>query len=178
MMICPNCGASNPNGATFCSNCGTKLQASAYGPNGGSNPYGNPNPTQGNVPPQYTGTPVSPNGSDTIENRNIALCIIFSFITCGIYMFYWMYTMTEDTNSLSGDPYATSGGVVILLSIVTCGIYALYWLYKRGEILDQAKMRRGMPAGNSGILYLILSIVGLSIISYALIQNELNNFAS
>lgn len=52
-----------------------------------------------------------------------------------------------------------------------------YWLYKQGDNLDQIKASRGLPAGNSGILYLILAIVGLSIVSYALMQNELNQLA-
>jgi len=80
-------------------------------------------------------------------------------------------------NTLKGDPNATSGGVVILLGIITCGIYMWYWLYKQGDNLDQIKASRGLPAGNSGILYLILAIVGLSIVSYALMQNELNQLA-
>lgn len=57
------------------------------------------------------------------------------------------------------------------------GIYMWYWLYKQGDNLDQIKASRGLPAGNSGILYLILAIVGLSIVSYALMQNELNQLA-
>ena len=112
-----------------------------------------------------------------IEQRNIALCIILSIITCGIYGLYWIYKLTEDVNTLKGDPNATSGGIVILLGIITCGIYMWYWLYKQGDNLDQIKASRGLPAGNSGILYLILAIVGLGIISYALMQNELNQLA-
>lgn len=106
------------------------------------------------------------------------MCIIFSLITCGIYGLYWLYTMTEDTNRLSGNPNATSGGMVILFSLITCGIYLWYWMYKRGEILDQVKTARGLQSSNSGVLYLILSILGLSIVSCALIQNELNNLAT
>ena len=112
-----------------------------------------------------------------IEQRNIALCIILSIITCGIYGLYWIYKLTEDVNTLKGDPNATSGGIVILLGIITCGIYMWYWLYKQGDNLDQIKASRGLPAGNSGILYLILAIVGLGIISYALMQNGLNQLA-
>lgn len=65
-----------------------------------------------------------------------------------------------------------------MLSIVTCGIYLWYWMYKRGEILDRAKAERGLPSSNSGILYIILTFFGLGIVSYALIQNELNNLAT
>ena len=48
---------------------------------------------------------------------------------CGIYGLYWIYKLTEDVNTLKGDPNATSGGIVILLGIITCGIYMWYWLY-------------------------------------------------
>lgn len=125
--------------------------------------------------PVHTQMPPTGNG---IQQRNIALCIILSIVTCGIYGWYWLYTMTEDTNRLSRDPGATSGGIVILLSIVTCSIYLWYWMYKRGEILDRAKVERGLPSSNSGILYIILAFFGLGIVSYALIQNELNNLAT
>lgn len=185
-MICPTCGTNNPDDAAFCPNCGAAIQNSV--PNGAptpnQNPYGNGAPNPGAVPPpptampQYTGTPVPPNMGGGIQQRNIALCIILSIVTCGIYGLYWIYTMTEDTNHLMGDPNATSGGIVILLSIVTCGIYMWFWMYKKGEQLDQIKSSRGVPSSNSGVLYLILSIVGLSIVSYALIQNELNAFAA
>lgn len=75
------------------------------------------------------------------------------------------------------DPNATSGGMVILLSIITCNVYMWYWLYKQGDAIDQVKASRGLPSGNSGILYLILEIFGLGIVSYALMQNELNQLA-
>lgn len=52
-----------------------------------------------------------------------------------------------------------------------------YWLYKQGDAIDQVKASRGLPSGNSGILYLILAIFGLGIVSYALMQNELNQLA-
>ena len=67
--------------------------------------------------------------------------------------------------------------MAVLLTIVTCGIYGLYWAYKQGEKIDAAKANRGVASGNSGILYLILSIFGLGIVAWALMQNELNQMA-
>lgn len=113
-----------------------------------------------------------------VAPKNLALCIILSLVTCGIYSLYWLYTLTEDVNALSGEPGATSGGMVILLSIVTCGIYLWFWLYKQGSRIDQIKSSRGYPSSNSGILYLILAIFGLSIVSYALMQDEINKLAA
>ena len=112
----------------------------------------------------------------TVQERNIALCIILSLVTCGIYGLYWFVCLTEDTNAAANEE-GTSGVLALVLTIVTCGIYGLYWAYKRGERLDKAKVNRGMPASNGGVLYLILYIFG-GIIAYALIQNELNKLAA
>ena len=112
-----------------------------------------------------------------IERRNIAVCIVLTLVTCGIYGIYWIVCLTNDVNTVSGDVNGTSGGMVVLLTIVTCGIYGIYWAYKQGERLDFTKNNRGIPSSNSGVLYLILQIFGFGIIAYALMQNELNKLA-
>ncbi len=112
-----------------------------------------------------------------IERRNIAVCIVLTLVTCGIYGIYWIVSLTNDVNTVSGDVNGTSGGMVVLLTIVTCGIYGIYWAYKQGEKLDFTKNNRGIPSSNSGVLYLILQIFGFGIIAYALMQNELNKLA-
>lgn len=112
-----------------------------------------------------------------IERRNIAVCIVLTLVTCGIYGIYWIVCLTNDVNTVSGDVNGTSGGMVVLLTIVTCGIYGIYWAYKQGEKLDFTKNNRGIPSSNSGVLYLILQIFGFGIIAYALMQNEPNKLA-
>lgn len=143
-MICPNCGSNNPDGTAFCANCGSPVSNGAPN-NGAIPPQAQPNfqgsaPNGGMTPPPvFNGNPF-PGGH--IEQRNIALCIILSIITCGIYGLYWIYKLTEDVNTLKGDPNATSGGIVILLGIITCGIYMWYWLYKAGR---QPRPDQGIP---------------------------------
>lgn len=110
-----------------------------------------------------------------VKEKNLALCIILSLVTCGIYGLYWFVTLTDDTNTISGEP-GTSGVMALVLTIVTCGIYGLFWAYKCGEKIDKAHQNRGEAASNGGVLYLILFIFG-GIIAYALIQNEINKFA-
>ena len=111
-----------------------------------------------------------------IKERNIAVCIILTIVTCGIYGLYWIICLNNDANTAS-NTFGTSGGMVLLLTIVTCGIYGWYWVFKQGEKIDAAKKSRGMDSSNSGILYLILCIFGLGIVAYALMQNELNKLA-
>lgn len=115
-----------------------------------------------------------------IQRRSIAMCIILSLVTCGIYGIYWFIVLTDDANTLLPDNKGlnnTSGGVAFLLSLVTCGIYGLYWAYKQGEKIDEAKTARGIMSSNSGIIYLLLTIFGFGIIAEALMQNELNSMA-
>ncbi|MFR0865774.1 MAG: DUF4234 domain-containing protein [Eubacterium sp.] len=76
-----------------------------------------------------------------VKNRNIALCIILSLVTCGIYGLYWFVCLTDDTNTISGEP-GTSGVVALVLTIVTCGIYGFYWAYKCGDKIDAAHQKR------------------------------------
>ena len=82
--------------------------------------------------------------------------------------------MTDETNNVSGEPNATSGAMAFLLSLVTCGIYGFYWVYKQGERLNNAKMQRGYPSSNLSVIYLLLTIFGLGIVAFCLMQNELN----
>lgn len=79
-----------------------------------------------------------------VQKRSIALYIVLSVITCGIFGFAWLVMITNDIKKLTGDQNATSGGVCLLLTIVTCGIYGLYWAYKMGDNLDQVKKARNI----------------------------------
>lgn len=81
-----------------------------------------------------------------------------------------MIKMNDEVNMLAGEPGATTGGMVFLFSLITCGIYGWYWLYKMGERCDRIKN----TPGSSNVLFLILGIVGLSIVSYCLIQDTIN----
>lgn len=109
--------------------------------------------------------------------KNVATCILLTIITCGIYGLIWFVSIVDDLNAAAEESADTSGIIVLLLSIVTCNIYALYWFYKAGNKLNKAKTLRGLPTdGNIGVVYLLLSLFGLSIVNYCLIQSDLNNF--
>lgn len=168
-MKCKKCGTEVRDDAKFCSVCGAPMQ--------------DDNPFSGQVP--QAPEPVRPNANPSggsyrapISSRSIPVAIILSIITCGIYGLYWTYCLVNDLNTASGHEGDTSGGMVILLSIITCNIYGLYWYYiaggKVGEIQEYDGRNRDTMLG---ILYLILSFIGFSIVSMALIQNELNKVA-
>ena len=66
-----------------------------------------------------------------MKKRNVALCVIFSIVTFGIYGLYWMAQINNCANELADPPKKTGGGVAVLLTIVTLGIYGFYFTAKR-----------------------------------------------
>ena len=106
-----------------------------------------------------------------MKNRNIALCIVLSIVTCGIYSIYWWIVATDEMHQVAPNEYQTSGGIAFLLSLITCNIYGFYWAYRMGEKVDQAK---GNPGGSHGVLFLVLQFLGLNIVNLCLMQDEIN----
>lgn len=108
-----------------------------------------------------------------IEKRSIAAAIVFVVITCGFYAIYWEYKILDSLYRANNIP--SNAGVDVLLSIITCGIYGLYMLYKAGKMESSAMRIYGLPEKDEGALYLILGIFGLAIVSFAILQSNINS---
>lgn len=154
MNYCPKCGNKVDENITYCPNCGARLEE---GNTTIINNYYN------NVPP--------------IEERNIAMVIILSFITCGIYGIYWFVKMTDEAKQLSSSDNA-GGGLAFVYTLITCGIYTIYWNYKMGKNMYEAGQKYGINIEDNSVIYLVLSLFGLGIVSECLMQNDLNKFAN
>jgi len=113
-----------------------------------------------------------------VKERNIVTSIILSFVTCGIYMIYWFVCLANDTKEVTKNEKLPSGGKAVLFSLLTCGIYTYYWFYQVGKSLSQKRVDDGKSANDNAVLYLILSLFGLGIVNYCLIQSELNEYAN
>lgn len=194
MRYCPKCGAEAADSANFCLECGSPLTKP-------ESVVAEPvieTPKSEAETLEYTYTPVetAPVKSENfnyeyntnskaaneqasrvhistpgITPRNIAVAVILSLVTCGLYSIYWMIKMNDEINTLAGEPNATSGAMVFVLSIVTCGIYSLFWVFKMGERCDRIK---GTEGGNSNILYLVITLLSLGIVVYCLMQDTIN----
>ena len=112
-----------------------------------------------------------------MSERNIAVAIVLSIVTCGIYAIYWFIVLTDDARMAANDNEVPGGGIAFLLTLITCGIYGIYWAYKMGKTLVKAKEKNNLPAEDNSVLYLILQLLGFGIINYALMQNDLNQIA-
>jgi hypothetical protein len=108
------------------------------------------------------------------QERSVATVILFSILTCGIYMYYWIYVTSRDINTYleisDMDP-----SVEVLLSIFTCGLYLIYWYYKFAQRVSDTHIKAQLPtASDDAIICLVLGLFGMGIISVGIIQNNLN----
>lgn len=101
------------------------------------------------------------------KTRNPIVVILLSIVTCGIYMFYWYYTVMEDLNKASGEEKINS--VLFLILGILCFPVMWYVLYKIDKGLAELSAREGIPYKENFILWLVLSLlagVGTIIASY------------
>ena len=166
MKYCTKCGAVCEDSAAFCKDCGNPFPQAGQGntsgyqdPNAGQNYGQNYNYSYG---PQGGQSYAQP-GHPGIIPRSIPLCILFTFITCGIYGIYWMIKMNDEINLLAGEPNATSGVMVFLFSIITCGIYGFYWLAQINNCVNELA---DPPKKTSGLVVVLLTIVTVGIYGF------------
>lgn len=108
-----------------------------------------------------------------VTQRSVVSAIILSLITCGIYGVYWFIVLTNDVGRLSRDPSFT-GGKHFLLTLITCGVWSFIWSYQIGQHVAEAQRQRGMSETDNSVIYLILNLFGMSIVTHALVQADVN----
>jgi len=108
----------------------------------------------------------------------IALGIVLSILTCGLYNIYWNAKQFRAMNALLGrEEYKF--WFWLLLSILTCGVFHVYYEYKMGSDLQEYLKTRGLQVSpNLAIIGLVLSCLGLTVVSDAIYQHELNRLIS
>lgn len=103
-----------------------------------------------------------------IKERNIVTSIILTLVTCGIYGIYWAIMLAREAVSVK-DP-ADNG----LLEIVLMLFLPFLGFFLAEKKLTEGCEARGVAHTDNSILYLILGLVGLGIVNFCLMQNDLN----
>ena len=109
------------------------------------------------------------------SKKSVGVSILLSIVTCGIYAWVWFYQLLTTLYSQNNQP--NNAAMDIVLSFVTCGIYFIYMMYKIGKLESGMHHNLGLPPKDDSVLYLILSIFGLAIVVYAIVQSNINNIA-
>ena len=97
-----------------------------------------------------------------IKKQQFIKFFLLSLVTFGIYGIYYGYQFVKDVNRLcEGDGRESKNFIVVLLlNIITFGIYGCYWIYVQGERLKDAGERNGIKIHESGIVLLLLWLLG------------------
>lgn len=104
--------------------------------------------------------------------RGIALDIVLTIITCGLFNLYVQYRQMEAVNGmLREEKY--SWIVWLLLSFITCGLYHIYHEYRKSSDIAEVL---GDKNSNEPIINVILTIFGLSIVADAIQQVHINKY--
>lgn len=95
-------------------------------------------------------------------DRTLLTYVLLTLVTCGIYHYYFIYSVASDVNvACQGDGQSTGGlGKFILLSIVTCGIYCWIWQYNLGNRLASNAPRYGLSFQENGTTVLMWQLFG------------------
>ena len=111
------------------------------------------------------------------HRHDVALGIILSLITCGIYNIYWNSLQFKTMNALLGrEEY--NFWKWLLLTLITCGIFHVYYEYKMGSDLQAWLKDHGLEVSpNLALIGLGLSIFGLTVVADAVYQHEINRLA-
>jgi len=113
-----------------------------------------------------------------MSERNIAVYVILSIVTFGLWGLVWFFQLGGDIGRLRGDG-KPSPIIDLILIIITCGIWGLILGYTWGDKLNEGLRQSGRPVNqNLPILTLVLGLFGLQIISFVLWQVELNKVAA
>lgn len=114
-----------------------------------------------------------------VVRSSIAVNLLLSIVTCGIYYFIWIYHVAQDVNNLAAaqnKPQGPSPALALILSVLSCGLFQLYFYYKDAKVLASLDYPNYRPEDDS-LVCLLLALFGLPIISLSLLQGVLNNIA-
>lgn len=91
------------------------------------------------------------------KTRSPLAVILLSVVTCGIYYFYWLYTIMDDLNKAS-DREIINPALFLVLSIF-CGPFIYYVFYTVDRNLGEISRNEGTPYKENFIIWLILTLV-------------------
>lgn len=103
-----------------------------------------------------------------IQRRDILVSVILSIVTCGIYGIYWAVMAGREAMALR-DP--GDNGVLEIVLLILFPFVGFFLVERK---FTEGCQRYGIPHNDNSVLYLVLGLVSLSIVSLALLQNDLN----
>lgn len=162
-MFCSHCGTRIPDNAAFCPQCGSPTVAAQQQTQQTQQQYYAASSAPQASQQTSWQPPVPAYGAPIAADRNLFMWALLTFVTCGIYHWYFVYRLAQDMNALcEGDGEETPGLLVfIVLSLCTCGFYSYWWEYKIGNRLQRNAPRYGLLFQENGTTIILWQVVGM-----------------
>ncbi len=118
-----------------------------------------------------------PSSTGAHHRNNIALFLVLTIVTAGLFNLYWNYRQQQSCNQMLGRN-EFSFVMWLLLSIVTCGLYHLYYQFKMGGAINEIQELFGLPVTEGlPVLSLVAALFGVGVVADCIHQHELNKIA-
>lgn len=162
-MFCSKCGNHIPDNATFCPSCGQPVAQNVNAQQAFNDFSKKVDDDVNAAIKDFTNQNTNKGYQVLSTNRSLISYILLSFITCGIYGFYFIYKLAQDVNIACADDGSRTPGLAtyIILSFITCGFYSFYWEYKIGNRIAQNAPRYGLVVSENGTSILMWRIFGM-----------------
>lgn len=107
-----------------------------------------------------------------LEKRSVTTVVIFSLLTCGIYMIYWTYVTCQALQQ-QGKKASIPVILTTLMMLFYASIGGALLALDADDNINAIKEMHGMPKSENKVLWLIFGIF-IPIVTVALVQNEIN----
>ena len=108
------------------------------------------------------------------HTQSVALGLLLTIFTFGIYNLYWNWRQMRSCNQLL-ERRAFSWPFWLVFSILTFGIYHLYYQFKMGAAINEIQDRLGFPVTEGlPVLSLVAALLGFGVVADCIHQHELN----
>lgn len=104
--------------------------------------------------------------------KSVVADILLTLVTCGLFNIYIQYRQCDAVNNMIGRP-KYNFILWFLFTLLTCGFYHIYHEYCMSSDIAE-KLER--DTGSAGLVAVVLSFFGLSIICDAIQQTEINRY--
>ena len=112
-------------------------------------------------------TAILPNGY-----LKVWVLIVLSIVTLGVYSYIWIYRTVGFLNSKKLGEEQSQGIQLVLCLFVP--FYIIYWLYKQSKLIEIYTLKAENKSNDLSVITLILAVFGLSLVSVALMQDQIN----
>lgn len=125
--------------------------------------------------------PIEVRNPRAITERNSAVVVLLSMVTCGVYYLLWLYwTDSELKEALADDEIKP--GQDVLLTLVTCFLWSIYVEYRNAQKVHRALTSRDPHAKNQSEMVLIMNVAALFVgatwlVATYILQEEFNKLA-